>query len=71
MLKIEDVLSFCVKNDFFTSKPNRACILNAMKLDPVFGAFIKKAMVSGTKFESAESFISAYKYFCIGDRLVC
>ncbi len=66
MLRTEVILGFCEKMAFFTSKPKRNCLLEAMRLDPVFGLFIKETMVKATKFESAEDFIKCYKQACSG-----
>ena len=64
MLKTEVALGFCEKMSFFTSKPNRNCLLEAVKLNLQFGLFIKSAMVSGRKFASSEDFLSSYQKFC-------
>lgn len=66
MLRTDIILDFCEKEKFFTSKPSRTCILNAMKLDSRFGLFIKESMVHSITYESAELFIKAYKQSCSG-----
>ncbi len=66
MLKTEVILRFCENTSFFTSKPSRNCLIEAMRLDYRFGLFIKESMVAGTKYESAEDFIHRYKQSCSG-----
>lgn len=64
MLKAEEVLKFCDKVSFFTGKPSRNCLVEALKLDPKFGSFIKDTMVKGMKFSSADEFLQIYKQSC-------
>lgn len=66
MLKTEVILDFCEKTNFFTSKPIRSCLIDAMRLDIKFGHFIKNNMIAGRRFSSAEDFVKAYKTFCMG-----
>lgn len=66
MLRTEVILGFCEKTSFFTSRPARNCLVEAMKLDPKFGYFIKESMMGSTRFDSAEDFINCYEQFCSG-----
>jgi hypothetical protein len=70
MVSTSKILEFCDKTKFFTSKPEPACLVEAAKLDAIFGDFIRIALTGPKRFSSTEEFLKCYTSYAAGNRVI-